>query len=457
MTDGVGTDALDLVAASGKWSIQPGLSPSELDGLARGLNIVFADDHRDFLAAGVPVGPSWPDWRGEETALRLHLGLPARELLRAVGGDYWPASWGPRPTDPGDRPYTASSLVAQNRSLVPVYGHAFMGAGCAAVWSVDGGTVTHAGADLLDFANRLCGHRRGPVTTPESAGYLKFWTELLPAGAPGARYPALGSPPFTPDPPAASGRAVAPPADPRAAYTDLGIELADLARHDDLLAHGGPLWTVRAEPGERAITQWRTLRRVFDRTGLWPVLITPTVWHRIGPDNGALEDAALLSAPLDGAGWLADEARRREAEDEFTPPRAAIADEPADGMSWWNEWAAFMGPDHEYDTVALVSSPAPWYVPGLLQWSGAANYDVAGPAHAAVLRRWFGRWGAELVSLEDESMTLRVEHPPAAGPDALQAAFEMYLYCPDSVEQGADSVDALARMTNRRLWYLWWD
>ena len=74
-----------------------------------------------------------------------------------------------------------------------------------------------------------------------------------------------------------------------------------------------------------------------------------------------------------------------------------------------------------------------------------------------MLRRWFGRWGAELVGLEDESMTLRVEHPPAAGPAALQAAFEMYLYCPDSVEQGADSVDALARMTNRRLWYLWWD
>lgn len=63
----------------------PGLTAVELRAVETRFDITFNDDHRDFLTAGLPVGPSWPDWRnGDEVELRSHLGVPVRHVLRAV-------------------------------------------------------------------------------------------------------------------------------------------------------------------------------------------------------------------------------------------------------------------------------------------------------------------------------------------------------------------------------------
>lgn len=50
------------------------------------------------------------------------------------------------------------------------------------------------------------------------------------------------------------------------------------------------------------------------------------------------------------------------------------------------------------DTViGLISARHGWEVPGRLSWGGAANYDLDGAHHVAVLRHWEQRYGAELV------------------------------------------------------------
>jgi hypothetical protein len=78
-------------------------------------------------------------------------------------------------------------------------------------------------------------------------------------------------------------------------------------------------------------------------------------------------------------------------------------------------------------------------------------------AHAAVLRRWSRRWGAELVALDHETATLRMASPPSFGAEALEAAAEAYLYCRDSFDTNPDGVDALAPCLIRQMWSFWWD
>ncbi|PJN29295.1 hypothetical protein [Kitasatospora sp. CB02891] len=44
--------------------VAPGLTERELDAVAAArFGFRFAADHRAFPAAGLPTGPSWPDWR----------------------------------------------------------------------------------------------------------------------------------------------------------------------------------------------------------------------------------------------------------------------------------------------------------------------------------------------------------------------------------------------------------
>ena len=48
--------AAELLAASGRFAIRPGLSDAEFDAIDAEFAVTFADDHRAFLAAGLPAG-----------------------------------------------------------------------------------------------------------------------------------------------------------------------------------------------------------------------------------------------------------------------------------------------------------------------------------------------------------------------------------------------------------------
>lgn len=42
---------------------EPGLGADEFISIQERLGIVFADDHRALVAARVPTGGGWPNWR----------------------------------------------------------------------------------------------------------------------------------------------------------------------------------------------------------------------------------------------------------------------------------------------------------------------------------------------------------------------------------------------------------
>lgn len=446
-------DALKILAEHGNWRIEPGLTEAELNALESRFSLWLNDDHRDFLAAGLPVGSGWPDWRGaDEVTLRAHIGRPVRELLHAVREDgLWHPAWGDNPG--GDAALKlASAKLAQEPRVVPVYGVAFLkqGPGDPTVWAVrddgQGITVTAVAADLIGLAQMLTGRS---VASPSSAGDPPF----LPSPTVEAEVPALDAPPFAPDPTAAPPTAVAPPRDPAAVLAAAGVVVGELQRHDDVLAHRAPMWSVPVSPGLPAIEAWLAVRAQFPQTGLWPVLLTRKAWHRIGMD-GVADETPVWTTELDGARWLEREFGART--DEYDIPRYPSgfdADDPGD----WQQSFADFDSRGEYSRLALIPTPSDWLVPGLLQWSGAINSDVLGAEHAAILRRWSARYRTELVALDAEFLVLVAHEPPRTQQDALTAALEAYLYCGDTVNTVAGSLDALARGMADPLWVFWWD
>lgn len=119
----LGVEAAQRLAALGSVTIEPGLSDDDFARVEDMFGVEFADDHRSFLAAGLPVGAQWPNWRSDgRRSLAKRLQLPVDGVLFAVEwSDFWDAGWGKRPARMKDALRTARYRLARVQQLVPVY------------------------------------------------------------------------------------------------------------------------------------------------------------------------------------------------------------------------------------------------------------------------------------------------------------------------------------------------
>ncbi|MEU4226289.1 hypothetical protein AB0F17_18475 [Nonomuraea sp. NPDC026600] len=98
----LGTHAAHRLAQTGLWPIEPGLTDAEFARIEHQYGFEFSDDHRAFLAAGLPTGSPppepgvfqsetpWPDWRnGDPDELRKRLNWPVDGALFDVKHGYW--------------------------------------------------------------------------------------------------------------------------------------------------------------------------------------------------------------------------------------------------------------------------------------------------------------------------------------------------------------------------------
>lgn len=149
----------------GGCEIAPGLTDAEFDRVEARYGFEFADDHRAFLAVGLPVrqppkpgqtwSSPWPDWRhGDPDALRRQLDWPVQGVLNEVECGSWHSRWGPRP-DPADAVAVARQRLAEAPRMVPVYGHRCLPAGRGTfrhpVLSMWGTDIIRYGEDLADY------------------------------------------------------------------------------------------------------------------------------------------------------------------------------------------------------------------------------------------------------------------------------------------------------------------
>jgi hypothetical protein len=163
----LGEEAARRLARTGLCEIGPGLTDAEFARTERDYGFEFADDHRAFLAAGLPLSDPaapgrpgwWPDWRdGDPDDLRDGLNWPvAGVLFDVVHNATWLSSWGPRPAAPAEAMKAARAQLSRVPKMVPVSGHRYLPAGRGTyghpVLSIYQTDIIVYGTDLADYIN----------------------------------------------------------------------------------------------------------------------------------------------------------------------------------------------------------------------------------------------------------------------------------------------------------------
>jgi hypothetical protein len=189
----LGEEAARRLARTGQYEIGPGLTDAEFARIERDYDFEFADDHRAFLAAGLPLNRPpeegqtwrnpWPDWRdGDPGDLRDQLGWPVEGTLFDVEHGFWHPSWGQRPAGISQALSTARQYLARAPKMIPVYGHRYLPAGRGTcghpVLSIYQTDIIVYGTDLADYIN--CEFSRWFISadwTPPPM--VPFWSDFL--------------------------------------------------------------------------------------------------------------------------------------------------------------------------------------------------------------------------------------------------------------------------------------
>ncbi len=163
----------------------PGLSAAELAGVQSRYGFRFAEDHRALLAAGLPVGDGFPDWRhGTPGVLRDLLRRPVDGVLFDVRENgFWYPGWGERPTAVAEAVRIAEQRLVDAPPLVPVYRHRYLpGVGGPAghpVLSVSQTDIIVYGADLPRYLRAEFAGGYRPELVEGARSTVPFWSDLL--------------------------------------------------------------------------------------------------------------------------------------------------------------------------------------------------------------------------------------------------------------------------------------
>lgn len=107
--------------------------------------------------------------------------------------------------------------------------------------------------------------------------------------------------------------------------------------------------------------------------------------------------------------------------------------------------------------IALVPVLKSWMIPAFLKtgsWNDCPNPEE----HAAIFKYWDEKYGISVVGITTDVIELEVRNPPTSKEQALQLAVEQFIYCPDIVYQGTQTIAALAStLLNGKIWFFWWD
>lgn len=172
--------AVDALRSAGV-VLEAGLTARERQGLERRLGFTFGPEHAALLELALPVGTSWPDWRGG--ALKELRGLLDQPIAGVVfdvrNNGFWPATWGERPAADDEAEAAARERLAAVPRLVPFYAHRYLAADSryvpSPVFSVHQTDVIHYGDNLVDYVAREFG---GTLREPSERTRVPFWSPL---------------------------------------------------------------------------------------------------------------------------------------------------------------------------------------------------------------------------------------------------------------------------------------
>ncbi|TXG59996.1 hypothetical protein EZV62_014569 [Acer yangbiense] len=111
--------------------ILDGLTDVEFADIESSFNFTFPPDLRSILQVGLPVGPSFPNWRSSsKQQLRILLNLPSLYLSKNISlNNFWSDSWGQKPQNMNMNDHVLSfvkQLLDKAPVLVPIYRNCYI-------------------------------------------------------------------------------------------------------------------------------------------------------------------------------------------------------------------------------------------------------------------------------------------------------------------------------------------
>ncbi len=226
------------------------------------------------------------------------------------------------------------------------------------------------------------------------------------------------------------------------------------------------IWvTDRKEPDVGGL--WQKIAAGFAEHGLWPLVLDsrddgdrPWLAGELEPSSSTSPDGHDALAFLEGR-WndcVPAEDEGPEALERFAPfgrnfPGLAAAVAEVTSADAFGETTESLE-----GQLGLVAIRRPADVPTIIGWMGPINHFADMGGLSALLRSWEDRFGAYLVGIGFDTLTIAVQRPPTTVEEAMAIAAEHYAACPDNIDQGIGSIDAYAEelvgLTN---WTFWWD
>ncbi|MFF3489451.1 DUF4253 domain-containing protein [Streptomyces sp. NPDC002701] len=216
-----------------------------------------------------------------------------------------------------------------------------------------------------------------------------------------------------------------------------------------------------AAPGD-----WLRLASARRTAGLHPVLVGGSGTGDSHPDTWELDPGrASYPGDHDAEEVLAElwEDYAAEAEDADWPGPAATGEPEADPDARAAEVTDTLVGDAsplKDPRLALVPARRSADIPAAVGWCGPAGLTDDVAELCAVLRSWEDRFGARVVALTFDQLTVSVAAPPRTPAEAAATAAEHYAFSPDTVTQsGHASLRAYAEheVLGARSWTFWWD
>ena len=185
--------------------------------------------------------------------------------------------------------------------------------------------------------------------------------------------------------------------------------------------------------------------------------------YAFDPDKVAEYRKKMLSAPVKNSKAVLEELigqRKEEAEDDDMDWDEEILGEMEGGYdnrrfsSYWNSDNNMTYPL----ILAKIPVKNPWEIFAYLPFGGW-NECPDTPELMAVAKYWFEQHGAVPAAMSHDELEFLL---PAPVPEekAMDAAVELYGFCPDVIDQGPEdaTVGALADVLRQStVWYFWWD
>jgi hypothetical protein len=176
------------------------------------------------------------------------------------------------------------------------------------------------------------------------------------------------------------------------------------------------------------------------------------------PGRPATQESLAAAVKVDLAKWFAENARDLDADPEYSVENAAHWDtQSGTGLEFSVVREVLSRKAHRWVLVAKIPTAHPYEVAAYLKF-GDWN-SCPGPAvHVALWKKWQEEYGAEILCVSGDVVEATVARPPIEKEDCYRLAREQYTYCGDIVDQGVETIDALAAiLRDGRAWYFWWD